>query len=217
MLHFQSLRRWCSRKASDRDRPCATLRISLNPVRWSIVQDLRLLPIDSSLVSRSPSLFFFLSVLLADKCVFQVMSINKSMSSNKKLLSLVKLVKLFVFAFKNATLRKISGAQRPPDPTYKAPPFPAGYVYAPGSYLELWRSRTTQFYTGQFNLTSWHNRMVFLQGHGQVSMTKPAPDWKWNRLSLAASGFSVGLQLCSWIVMWEQQSLYGPSLTAARA
>ena len=33
---------------------------------------------------------------LADKCVFQVMSINKSMSSNKKLLSLVKLVKLFV-------------------------------------------------------------------------------------------------------------------------
>ena len=52
------------------------------------------------------------------------MSINKSMSSNKKLLSLVKLVKLFVSCIQNATLQKIFGplprtplgAQRPPPP-----------------------------------------------------------------------------------------------------
>ena len=31
-----------SRQASNRDRPCATLRISLDPVRSSIIQDLRL-------------------------------------------------------------------------------------------------------------------------------------------------------------------------------
>ena len=54
--------------------------------------------------------------------------------------------------------------------------------------------------------------MAFLQGRGQVSMTKPAPNWKWNRLSLAASGLSLGLQLCSWIAMWEQQSFHGASL-----
>ena len=41
-----------------------------------------------------------------------------------------------------------------------------------------------------------------------------APNWKWNRLSLAASGLSLGLQLCSWIAMhvWEQQSFHGTSL-----
>ena len=80
---------------------------------------------DSSLVylARSPSVFLFLSEFLADKCVFQVMSINKSMSSNKKLLSLVKLVKLFVSCIQNCyTLQKIFGpeprwgAQRPPPP-----------------------------------------------------------------------------------------------------
>ena len=54
--------------------------------------------------------------------------------------------------------------------------------------------------------------MAFLKGRGQVSMTKPAPNWKWNRLSLAASGLSLGLQLCCWIAMWEQQSFHGPSL-----
>ena len=54
--------------------------------------------------------------------------------------------------------------------------------------------------------------MAFLQGRGQVSMTKPAPNWNWNRLSLAASGLSLGLQLCSWITMWEQQSFHGASL-----
>ena len=54
--------------------------------------------------------------------------------------------------------------------------------------------------------------MAFLQGRGQVSMTKPAPNWKWNRLSLAAPGLSLGLQLCSWIAMWEQQSFHGASL-----
>ena len=37
-------------------------------------------------------------------------------------------------------------------------------------------------------------------------------NWKWNRLSLAASGLSLGLQLCCWIAMWEQQSFHGPSL-----
>ena len=61
-------------------------------------------------------------------------------------------------------------------------------------------------------MTSWHHRMVFLQGRGQVSMTKPAPNWKWNRLSLAASGLSLDLKLCSWIAMWEQQSFHGTSL-----
>ena len=30
-------------------------------------------------------------------------------------------------------------------------------------------------------MTSWYHRMAFLQGRGQVSMTKPAPNWKWNR------------------------------------
>ena len=54
--------------------------------------------------------------------------------------------------------------------------------------------------------------MAFLQGRGQVSMTKPAPNWKWNRLSLAASALALGLQLCSWIAMWEQQSFHGTSL-----
>ena len=45
-------------------------------------------------------------------------------------------------------------------------------------------------------------------------MTKPAPNWKWNRLSLAASALALGLQLCSWIAMctWEQQSFHGTSL-----
>ena len=50
------------------------------------------------------------------------MSINKSMSSNKKLLSLVKLVKLFVSCIQNATLQKIfalnptGGLNAPPPP-----------------------------------------------------------------------------------------------------
>ena len=63
-------------------------------------------------------------------------------------------------------------------------------------------------------MTSWHHRMAFLQGRGQISLTKPAPNWKWNRLSLAASGLSLGLKLCSWIAIWEQQleSFHGPSL-----
>ena len=43
-------------------------------------------------------------------------------------------------------------------------------------------------------------------------MTKPAQNWKWNRLSRAVSGLSLGLQLCSWIAMWEQQSFHGTSL-----
>ena len=54
-----------SRQASDRDRPCAALRISLNPVWSSIVQDLRLLPIDSSLVYLAVSEYISLSL-----CVF---------------------------------------------------------------------------------------------------------------------------------------------------
>ena len=110
MLRFRSPRRWCSRQASDRDRPSAkkaTLRISLNPVRSSIVQDLRILPIDSSLVYLAVSEYIFLSLcFLADMCVFQVMSINKSMSSNKKLLSFVKLVKLSVSCFQKCYLSK---------------------------------------------------------------------------------------------------------------
>ena len=43
-------------------------------------------------------------------------------------------------------------------------------------------------------MTSWYHRMAFLQGRGPVSMTKPAPNWKWNcdRLSLAASALAFG-------------------------
>ena len=48
-------------------------------------------------------------MFLADKCLFQVISISKSMSSNKKLLSLVKLVKVFVSCIQKCY-------QRPPDP-----------------------------------------------------------------------------------------------------
>ena len=91
-------------------------------------------------ISRSPSIFLFLSVFLADMCVFQVMSINKSMSSNKKLLSLVKLVKLSRFlAFKNATLQKIFrapprtplGGSTPPRPP------PAKHLHSPLATLLL--------------------------------------------------------------------------------
>ena len=72
LLRFPSLRRWCSRQASDRDRPCAALRISLNlVVGSSIVQDLRLLPTLLLSIWRSPSIFLFLSVFLADKSCFK--------------------------------------------------------------------------------------------------------------------------------------------------
>ena len=101
LLRFRSLRRRCSRQASDRDRPCATLRISrtlLGQASFKICVFCRSTLLLS--ISRSPSIFLFLSVFLADKCVFKVMSVNKSMSSNKKLLSLVKLVKLFVSCIK---------------------------------------------------------------------------------------------------------------------
>ena len=79
---------------SKRSRP--TMRFppqkkSLNPVRSSIVQDLRLLPTLLLSISRSLSIISLSLCVLADKCVFQVMSINK------KLLSLIKLVKLFVY------------------------------------------------------------------------------------------------------------------------
>ena len=126
---------------SKRPRPTMrypSLRISLNPVRSSIVQDLRLLPIDSSLVYLAVSEYIlFLSVFLAGKCVFQVMSINKSMSSNKKLLSLVKLVKLFVSCiqkcypsknFRASAPNPAGGLNAPQTLTCKAPPFTAGYA-----------------------------------------------------------------------------------------
>ena len=102
MVHLVALPKSPTVMFTTSKRPRPTMRypphnvISLNPLRSSIVQDLRLLPTLLLSISRSPSIFLFLSVFLADKCVFQVMSINKSMSSNKKLLSLVKLVKLFV-------------------------------------------------------------------------------------------------------------------------
>ena len=133
LLRFRNLRRWCSRQASDHDRPCATLRISLNPVRSSIIQDLRLLPTLLLPIWRSPSIFLFLSLFLADKCVFQVMSINKSMSSNKKLLSIVKLVKLFVSCiqkcypsknFRGSALNPAGGSTPPRPP-------PAKHLHSP--------------------------------------------------------------------------------------
>ena len=108
-----------------------TSPLSLNPVRSSIVQDLRLLPTLLLSISRSPSIFLFLSVFLADKCVFQVMSINKSMSSNKKLLSLIQLVKLFVSFIQKCYPSKIFGPRwgfNTPRTPCKAPPFTAGYA-----------------------------------------------------------------------------------------
>ena len=69
--------------------------------------------------------------------MFQVMSINKSMSSNKKLLSLVKLVKLFVSCiqkcypsknFRASAPNPAGGLNAPQTPTCKAPPFTAGYA-----------------------------------------------------------------------------------------
>ena len=103
---------------SKRPRPsmCATLRISLNPVRVKHRSRSASFA-DSSLVYLAVSeyrIFSFSHVFLADKCVFQVMSTNKTMSCNKKLLSLVKLVKWFVSCIQNAALKKIFGA--PPQP-----------------------------------------------------------------------------------------------------
>ena len=136
-----------SRQASDRDRPCATLRISLNPVRSSIIQDLRLLPIDSSLVSQSPGIFLFLSVFLADKCVFQVMSINKSMSSNKKLLSFVKLVKLFVSCIQKCYPSKIFRGSAPnPAGLLNAPQIPHLQSTSIHRWLRPWHALSLQKY-----------------------------------------------------------------------
>ena len=42
---------------------------------------------------------------------------------------------------------------------------------------------------------------------------RPTESETGSRLRLAASGLSLGLQLCSWIAMWEQQSFHGISLT----
>ena len=84
-------------------------------------------------ISRSPSVFLFLSVILEDKCVFQVMSINKSMSSNKKLLSLVKLVKLFVSCIQKCYNSKNFWASAP-EPRWglHAPrPVPAKHLHSP--------------------------------------------------------------------------------------
>ena len=110
-------------------------------VRSSIVQDLRLLPIDSSLVYLAVSEYISLSLCVFSGQVGVSSHVNhKSMSSNKKLLSLVKLVKLFVSCIRMLPFKKFSGlrpqprwgAQRPHTPTCKAPPFTAGY--APVSY-----------------------------------------------------------------------------------
>ena len=140
MLRFRSLRRWCSRQASDRDRPCATLRISLNPVRSSIVQDLRLLPIDSSLVYLAVSEYISLS-----PCVFsgQVhVSSRGNQQEHIKQQEAAKpcqIGKIVCFLHsKMLPFKKFSwlrpepqwGAQRPQHPTCKAPTFTAGYAPA---------------------------------------------------------------------------------------
>ena len=67
------------------------------------------------------------------------MPIDKSMSSNKKLLSLVNLVKLFVFCiqkcypsknFRGSDPNPAGGLNTPQTPTCKAPPSTAGYAPA---------------------------------------------------------------------------------------
>ena len=67
------------------------------------------------------------------------MSIDKNMSSNKKLLSLVNLVKLFVSCiqkcypsknFRGSAPNPAGGLNTPQTPTCKAPPFTAGYAPA---------------------------------------------------------------------------------------
>ena len=74
-----------------------------------------------------------LSVFLADKCVFQVMSINKSMSSNKKLLSLVKLVKLFVSCNQKCYPSKNFHPKMLPFKNFSTPPRPppAKHLHSP--------------------------------------------------------------------------------------
>ena len=128
MLRFRSLRRRCSRQASDRVRPCATLRISLNPVRSSIVQELRLLPIDFFLVYLAVSEFISLSLcVLADKCAVTVSS-HVNQQENVKQQEAAKpcqIGKIVCFLHsKMLPFKKFSalrpkprwGAQRPSDP-----------------------------------------------------------------------------------------------------
>ena len=135
MLRFRNLRRWCSPQASNRDRPCAT-RISLNPVRSSILQDLRLLPIDSSLVYLAVSAYISLSL-----CVFsgQVpVSSHVNQQEHVKQQEAVKPCQIGKFVCflhsKMLPFEKFSrlrpqphwGAQRPPDPHR-----PAKHLYSP--------------------------------------------------------------------------------------
>ena len=64
---------------------------------------------------------------------------------------------------------------------------------------------------GSLKLVSWHHRVAFLQVRGQVSM-KASAQLKVKQAELHASGLSLGLQLCSWIALLEQQSFQGTSL-----
>ena len=68
---------------------------------------------------------------------------------------------------------------------------------------------------GHFNLTSWHHRMAFLQGRGEVSITKPAPNWKWIGWAWLPLGFLgtsplflnryVGATIVPWTLSYLQE------------
>ena len=83
------------------------------------------------------------------------MSINKSISTNKKLLiSLLNWWNCFVSCIKHASLQKFRGSApnaaggvtAPSDPTYKAPPFTAGYAPTNQFFFQfLTVSRTLHF------------------------------------------------------------------------
>ena len=105
MLRFRSLQRWCSRQASDCDRSCATLRISLNLVRSSIVQDRRLLPIDSSFVYLAVSEYISLSLCVFSGQVRVSSHVNQQEHvKQKEAAKPCQIGKICLFlAFKNAT------------------------------------------------------------------------------------------------------------------
>ena len=116
-------------------RPRPTMRYptqSLNPVRSSIVQDLRLLPIDSSLVYLAVSEYTSLSL-----CVFsgQVrVSSHVNQQEHVKQHEAAKpcqIGKIVCFLHsKMLPFKNSSGLNAPQTPTYKAPPFNAGYAPA---------------------------------------------------------------------------------------
>ena len=138
--------------SSNRDRPCATLRLSLNPVRSRIVQDLRLLPTLLLSISQSPSILFFPSVFLADKCVFQDHVKQQEAAKPCQIGKIVCFLHPKMLPFK-----KILGlrpeprwvAHRPPDPHLQSTSIYCWLRPCLGICLEVLFSCTTNSYAGQ--------------------------------------------------------------------